>query len=492
MDSAGLTEAYEDPDETFFNTLDPPGLPYIVVLGPQQENGRHILHQSAGKIDVQKLKNLVENAASVPKIIAQAKPERPQSQYLPPIEDKPHLAETEPSPTPATSPTSNLTKQNKPPESASTTTATNNPPPKETVIASSPTTPAPSPSAKPYRHVLASVYESMRTDDLSLAQWDSKWSVAHSNWTLEQNLTIARIDLDFLPSDRVLIGQANQIEETRAAASTALVFDRARSSYEIHAGASRGFQDYRSFWLAEFYRQGFQHDPAYQDITPSMYTGGVSASWNLPDNQGRFSFSADYQKDKVSPPYERVIPEDPREPIYTDTGLIELHTYAASGTLQRIINRRNLANMGIAISDTTGRDLRANIDFNWKSVWGEHWVSTLRGNVVEESEIFSSSSAEFGLERDWDDRWFIGASYRVYEDEGTVQDLTIVSAEAPPLETSRFGLRFIYRGERHTASLAWHRYSSRYDELGANSFQFENLYRDRDWDAIRLSFSASF
>lgn len=495
MQTAGLEHAWEDRNGTLLDSLNAPGLPFVIILGPEDSQGnRSVYHRFTGAEEIDLLRERIEDTARL--ILSSTKTDSES-----PTEPPPPIPNGTPDPIPT--PEENPVVSNPAPAKSATTNPITAPEetPRQTLPPAAPIpveVQPPLPSTPPLtsrpskgRTIQrpATVFETMHSDDVDLAQWDLQWMVETGRWTWRPLLTLGTLEMDYVPSARVLLGNPADLDDERHAFSQALIRETDWGTLEFRAAASRGFQDYRSLWLAEFYRQGFSDDPMYQSITPNLYAAGLSSEWILGANQGRMSLSFDYQHDRVSPPYERIIPDNPREPIFTEVGLTDLDTFSLSGQLDWILSERDYLVSRIAFTDTTARDLRYTLDLNYKHIWADRWVGSLRAMAVEEGDTFRSRSAELGLERDWEDRWFLGGSLRYYTDQGTVQDTTVVSAEAPPLDTLRAGLRLIYQEDRLALSLALYHYESRYDALSPSSFQFENLYQDRDWKIIRLTIS---
>jgi hypothetical protein len=264
------------------------------------------------------------------------------------------------------------------------------------------------------------------------------------------------------------------------------------NTYSLTGGLSEGFQDYRSVWLAEFYRQGFEQDPVYSQPDPSStYFGGEWARLLLKE-QLRLSLSANYRKDRIAPPYERVIPTNPLQMIFTEVGLEELQTRSFGFDADWITSQRTRIQLSSSTDDTTDRELRWSNELKLYYALSQSWVASLTGTHVSEGSDFKAWSVAGALDYDIYESWFFSLSARYYEDDGLVLDPSLVSGDSPPLDRWQLGLRVAKVFERASISCAAFYYRSTYDPLGPNSFEYENLYQDRSWLQLRLACSLSF
>ena len=113
-------------------------------------------------------------------------------------------------------------------------------------------------------------------------------------------------------------------------------------------GGYDGYQDYRSLWLNEFYRQ--EYPDGYIEAEPWGVNVGVGLRWEYAPTTGFLQVYYAWQKDKIAPGYEK----KPFEPLAR--GRDELDTYTASVTLENILTPSFRSQVVGLVMDTTGRE----------------------------------------------------------------------------------------------------------------------------------------
>jgi hypothetical protein len=146
----------------------------------------------------------------------------------------------------------------------------------------------------------------------------------------------------------------------------------------------------------------------------------------------------------------------------------------------------------VQLVDTTARDVRASYFGTANIALNDDWVLRVDLGATAESPGFDSIQSAISLEYDLDERWYFHGFVRQYEDSGEIVDPTIISTAAPALDTDLFGIGVTWVNYRWSVHVSWGDYNTRYDEVPPSSFQFENLYLDRDWDYFRTQISTTF
>ena len=438
LENAGLETGFNDVDGALFDILEGEGVPFIVVLTPEgADRSRRVYFQQTGLNDTSDLKEAIDGL-------------RKRSLPVPKTKDGTVSA--------ADGEISTL-------------------------------------GAKPSYSVvqrLDNAAEYMVTDDVRLFANDLQWELQRGRLRLTNLLSYGHIEVDYKPAARAFFGEREERVEDHWSYSVTTAWVEDQNTASLTAGFSDGFQDYRSVWLAEYYQQGFENDPAYSEPDPhATFVAGEWASL-LVNDQVRVSVNSSYRSDDVAPPYERIIPTAVGQPIYTQVGREHLETVGFGGAVDWIATERTRVEASLSTDDTTGRELRWTGEFTVAHALTDSWVASLSGTHVSEGGEFDAWSVAGMLDYDWYESWFLGVLVRYYEDNGLVWDSTIVSAESPPLDSWQVGIRLAKVFERASFSFAVFHYRSMYDSVSASSFEYENLYCDRRWLQMRLACSLQF
>ncbi len=329
--------------------------------------------------------------------------------------------------------------------------------------------------------------ESLVSDDVEILNTSTRFG--HTGMRVNATLSVSRntSELTYSPSSSDLVGVASERDET----STQLGFDvewvRSEAfSGLMSIGAYEGFTDYRSVWLDEFYRQQFEPVDGYEVADPRGYSVALGGRWVYIPATAILDVVGGYQFDRVSPAYEAI----PFEPL--TRGRSEIGTSFVRVASENLLSERIRIKQQLQAADTSDRSLRFSYLLAANFALSERIVVRTETGHTRESSDFDSK--HFGVVLDGE----LGMGFRAsgfvrrYSDSGEIVDPLILSTASPSLRTRQYGLSFSWKGERAYASLAAGRYKTLYDELPAISFQFENLYRDRDWDFVKISTGFNF
>lgn len=327
--------------------------------------------------------------------------------------------------------------------------------------------------------------ESLNSDDVHLleANLQAQESLRTSQYLL--SATSSLIDIDYRPSRYDILSQPAHRSEDRTAAELTVRFctDSELMPF-VTAGAYRGFTDFRSVWLDEYYRQIFTGVPGYSRVDPQGWHGLVGARWTYVPGSAILQVTVLHQGDIVSPGYE------PQIGGVLLRGLDHLRTTAEHVSTENVLTPQLRSLVDFGATSTTGRDMRYSIQGSLN--WSVSESLTLRTVVagVRELPAFHAASLSLSLERDWDSRWFVGLSVRGYRDNGEVIDPLIVSSASPAMRSLDVALSFRWQGERSAFRLEGGPYRTRYDAVAPGSGQFARLYENRDW--LRLQGTATW
>ncbi len=324
--------------------------------------------------------------------------------------------------------------------------------------------------------------ESLTTADVHLVDTVARLRHAHAEGAGMLSLTGARVRVNYRPAAIDLVSRARARTEDRAAAQLTFRWGtRSTLSGIAGGGGYRGFTDYRSVWLAEFYQQLFAGVPGYVPASPRGWTALAGARWAYRPASGFLQATVLAQNDKVSPGYEPQIGGPLRR------GREHLQTAALRLSTENILGPAVRTLLEAGVIDTTGRPARGALQgsLNWAAA--ESWTLRTVLAGVTERPAFRAGSATVTVERDWDARWFAGLALRAYRDTGEVVDPLIPSSAAPALRTWHAMASLRWQGERAAVRLEAGPYRTRYAALPAPSGQFARLYSDRHWRRVQAT-----
>jgi hypothetical protein len=254
----------------------------------------------------------------------------------------------------------------------------------------------------------------------------------------------------------------------------------------VTVGGYRGFTDYRSVWLDEFYKQFFSVVPGYIHVTPHGWSALAGGRWTYLPGTAILQCTVVEQGDTVSPGYE------PQIGLPLLRGLERLRTTSLRVSTENVLSPTVRALLEGGATYTNDRETRLSLQGSVNWAVGENL--TLRTVVadVAEGDEFHSVSGEVSLERDWNARWFAGFSARGYRDGGEVVDPIIASSAAPALRTRDLAATLRWQGARAAFRIEAGPYWTRYDPVALASSQFATLYRNRNWRHVEGATSWTF
>ena len=300
-------------------------------------------------------------------------------------------------------------------------------------------------------------------------------------------VTAGRIDIDYGPARYDILSQpVRRVEERTAAELTARFRTDTDLSSLAGIGGYRGFTDFRSVWLDEYYRQLFAGVPGYARATPQGWHALAGGRWSYLPGSAILQGTVVRQADTVSPGYEPEIGHPLRR------GRERLRTTAVRLSTENVATPAVRTLLEIGATSTTGRETRYSLQGSVN--WAVSDTVTVRGVAagVREAPAFHATSVALTCERDWNVRWFVGLTVRGYRDSGEVVDPLIVSSAAPALRTVHIAACLRWQGERAALRLEGGPYRTRYDDVALASAQFARLYRDRNWRRVQGTASWRF
>ena len=253
---------------------------------------------------------------------------------------------------------------------------------------------------------IQSTAEVVSSGDITISQLQLDYSGTEGPWTFEAGVGWNAYQLDYVP---VLFGTALSLDEDTSQINLSLTRKwNPDWSSTIRFRAYDGFSDYRSIWIAEFYKQFFGGFPSYHDPDPHGHSIGTSVRWDYLPGTGHAVLAFDYGRDEIAPGwgFDSAIgqPEPGRE---------RLETPAGSLRLEQVINPWLKTEGELLARQTTDRETRYSIRNGWAATAGSFGFR-LSGGYTSESPSFDSTYGSALVEWNFQPQWSVHAGYRIY------------------------------------------------------------------------------
>jgi thiol-disulfide isomerase/thioredoxin len=298
--------------------------------------------------------------------------------------------------------------------------------------------------------------------------------------------TIAADYAPFTPFD--FLGFAERVDEEYDAGAISW---RQKLTDELTAlaagGGYDGFTDYRSVWLANYYRQQFSFVPGYETPAPYGYNLSTALRWEYLPASGFADASFFYSYDEIAPGYEF----EPGPGVLLQ-GRSRLETYSPTLKFENVIHRRIRLLNEFQVAFTSGREARYSYRNSLNFALGERWVLRSLGGYTYENPTLRAWFAGATLEFELTPNWLVSVSGLYYHDTGEIENSAFISTAAPGLETWQGGLGVRYAGEFVSVSLNVAPLWADYEPVAVGTQPFANLYRDRDWISVQAAVTFVF
>ena len=332
--------------------------------------------------------------------------------------------------------------------------------------------------------------ESFWSEDVQLWQADGRWSWVRGELGLTGELSLAtnHFGLDYEPVAFDFRGQAKRVSADNLALQSNVRW-RWREDLELigSAGLYDGFTNFRSVWLAEYFAQQFaplEQIPGdqWEKPDPKGFNGGGGLRWEYLRASGFLEVVATGLRDEVASGYEIDFDGLRR-------GRVKLNGFGVTVSTENVLSPRLRSRVEVSGTRVSERETRWSGSAALNVAAGERGVLRLRVGGVMEDPLFE---AWFG-EATWDwalnDAWGIFAQGRFYEDNGEIENALLFTSAAPGLQSRQGNVGVRWRGETSVVRLQVGRLVSDYEPTNARTDFFHNLYRDRDWTVVQLSYS---
>jgi hypothetical protein len=341
-------------------------------------------------------------------------------------------------------------------------------------------------------HYLEPSVEVLWSSDIILVDNNLDYRVTGPNADFGLGVSYGIIDIDYEPfATADIVGFPTHLSEGRP--SFLLSYSRNLNptiTLSATAGGYKGFTDHRSLWLDEYYRQQFSGIEGSLAADPRGINFSLGLRWEYIPSNGFIEVTGSYSEDNISPGYERVL----FEPLFR--GIDFLKSSSIGVNLENVLTPRLRSLQQFQFIDTTSRELRFSYQGSLNWAIKESWVlRTVGGATVEDDAnrgTFNSYSVGLNLEYDWNETWFLSVAARYYQDNGQIEESLLVDSGVPPLHTFQSGITLRWQGEKSSFRIIAQPYFTRFDNLEQDVEPFANLYADRDWALLGVTYSRSF
>ncbi len=257
----------------------------------------------------------------------------------------------------------------------------------------------------------------------------------------------------------------------------------------LAGGGYAGFTDFRSLWLANYYKQQFApfFPAVYEEPDPGGFNVGSGLRWEYQPTTGFIEASFLYAEDEIAPGYDRdlLTGDAVRGPSW-------LRTCAPSLKFENILTSRIRVLNELQLTHTSRREPRYGYRNSINMALGERWVLRTLGGYTHENPALRAWFAGATLEFEITPRWLVNISGLYYHDTGEIENSLFISTATPGLETWQGGLGVRYVGTLSSFSLSLAPILADYKPIGPGTRPFTNLYSDRTWVSVQAAWAVTF
>jgi len=331
------------------------------------------------------------------------------------------------------------------------------------------------------------------TGDVDLIQTNANraWELPEKGWSGDLSFATNVYALDYAPVPFDFLGEAVSLEEWNFAVQSA-ARKRLRENLELtfNAGAYDGHTNYRSIWLAEYYRQQFEDrsglpGDGYRRPQPKGGGAGTGVRWEYVKASGFLGVSVSARRDEVAPGYEIDFEGLRRSREYLNATTFSVST-------ENVLTSRLRSRLEVRASRVSARDWRIGGEGALNVALGEHVVARLVAGGAHEDPQFEAWYGGLLVDWTWAEGWAVFAEARHYEDTGEIENALLFTSAAPGLESQQASVGIRWVGINQSWRLKIGRSVSDYESPDPRLDFFQNLYADRDWTLVQLSYSRTF
>lgn len=322
--------------------------------------------------------------------------------------------------------------------------------------------------------------EALHASDIGVIALSFSCQQERGDWTFELGFTGSDYEIDYAPVAS-LGGAASELSERTWSGNLGLskkVSDNWK--FSVAARAYDGFVDYRSIWIAEYYRQTFDFPGSgYVAPDPKGWALTTGVVWS-PSLTRQVALDFTYGHDIVAPGW-----------TFQQASNDRLLIQSVALRWQEALNPRLKSEAAVLFTDVMDRQHRVIVQSAWNYAVTDELTARLHFGGGKENPSFSSGYAGIALSYDLNASLSVGAVARVYNDAGEIENSGFNTA-APGLTSSECGVNMRYTREEHTFSFSASYFDSNYDPVDVDNDFFANLYRDREWGVFRFAYTREF
>ena len=253
-------------------------------------------------------------------------------------------------------------------------------------------------------------------------------------------------------------------------------------------GGYEGFTDYRSLWLANYYKQQFASffPKIYERPGPKGFNTSGGLRWEYQPTTGFIDAGFLYAEDEIAPGYDR---DDLGHAL---RGRKNLYTHSPYLKFENVLTSRVRTLHEFQLTDTTRRESRYSYRGSVNVALGEHWTWRTTGGYTSEDPTLRAWHVGGTLECEIAPRWFASVSGLYYEDTGEIENSLFISTAAPGVKTYQVGLGLRYLADWSSFHVSVAPVQANYEDVNLGTRPFTNLYRDRTWIAVQAAWAFEF
>jgi len=334
-------------------------------------------------------------------------------------------------------------------------------------------------------------FEAMLASDIQITSTALTYGQKHGDTEWKINYTHNTIGEDYEPFALFdFLGFKERIED-RYNGAQILLRQKLSNPFTVSlsGGGYEGFTDYRSLWLANYYKQQFASffPDVYEQPDPKGFNVGSGLRWEYQPTTGFVEAGFLYAEDEIAPGYDRDLSTGD-----AIRGPSRLLTYSPSLKFENILTSRIRLLNEFQLTDTSRRETRYGYRGSANVALGERWVWRSLGGYTHEDPTLRAWFAGATLEFEITPQWLVNISGLYYHDTGEIENSLFISTAAPGLETWQGGLGVRYAGNSSSLSLRVAPVWADYEPLATGTRPFTNLYADRDWISVQAAWAVIF
>jgi len=323
-------------------------------------------------------------------------------------------------------------------------------------------------------------YEGLFSSNLDIQRESFSYQQERAKWTFALSYFQTEYGLEYEPF-APLGGSDNSLNESNHQGSLSIGCTLQNDlETSVSVTSYDGFSDYRSIWIAEYYRQTFNF-PGSGYFAPDPEGFSITNGWRWDPQIGTsLSIDLSYSEDTIAPGWTFGSPANDL-----------LKNRIVSIRWEQAINPSLKTETSFYYSDITGREPRLNLQSSWNhALTNEITLGAQLGGSREESD-FDSFYGGLSLTYEVNDYLSLKLNGRLYTDSGEIETSGFNSA-APEINTAEIGISALIEHGDHSFQLGISSFINNYKDTDPDNEFFTNLYDDRDWITVRAAYTFEF